>query len=355
MNITITQNNNNIEWITSDIIKKMYQLSVDSNNTISFSGYLKSPSGYANQIGYLNNMFDPGLKIEATQEYLEFEDDTIKDLCVKYFGDGVGVTKEQLNNASIIKYVDGVRFIDALHDTKFRKFNEFQYFTKVTNVTSDYFSNNTTLEELTLPPTCTRIEEYSFPNTGADSNDRFFVLHGTENITYVGFYSLYHAKGYMLNFNNITGIYEANGYGISEYRNCANPYIIFPKNTVANNTSSSNVGFKKMRVPNTLVFREDFVCNVLGLEGENGYSSVANVVFLSTSVPFNSVELHNRGPITAYVPNSAVTNYNNSGFTTTSTLDTFANISDANKDILVEAGCTVTGSTGNWTVTPPTA
>lgn len=355
MNITVTQNNSNIEWVTSNIIKKMYQLAIDPNNTVSYSGYLKSNSGYASQVQYLNNTFGPGLRVEATKEYLEFEDDAAEALCVKYFGDGVGVTKQQLNEASIIKYVDGVRFIDALHDTKFKKFNEFQYFTRVTDITNDYFSKNTTLEELTLPPTCTKIRDYSFSNTGSDNADGFFTLHGTENITEVGFFSLWRAKGYTLNFNIVSGMYEANGYSVSEFRNCANQYIIFPKNTIANNTTSSNVGFKKMRVTNTLVFREDFVCNALGLEGENGYSSVTNVVFLSTSVPFNSVELHNGGPSTAYVPSSAVSNYSSTGFATISTLDAFANISDDNKAILVEAGCTVTGSTGNWTVTPPTA
>lgn len=52
----------------------MYQLAMDPNNTVSYSGYLKSNSGYANQVEYLNNTFGPGLRIEATKEYLEFED-----------------------------------------------------------------------------------------------------------------------------------------------------------------------------------------------------------------------------------------------------------------------------------------
>lgn len=356
MNITITQDNSRIETLGSNgasIIQKLYELAIDSNNTLTLRGNISSASAYEEAVTYLNNTYGPDFTVSATNKYLKFEDAVIETLCVKYFGDGVGVTKQQLNEASIIKYVDGVRFIDALHDTKFKKFNEFQYFTKVTDVTNDYFSNNTTLEELTLPPTCTKIGVYSFFNTASDNADGFFTLRGTENITEVGFYSLYHAKGYTLNFNIVSGMYEANGYSVSEFRNCANQYIIFPKNTIANNTTSSNVGFKKMRVPNTLVFREDFVCNALGLEGENGYSSVTNVVFLSTSVPFNSVELHNGGPSTAYVPSSAVSNYSGTGFATISTLDAFANISDDNKAILVEAGCTVTGSTGNWTIKAP--
>ena len=57
-----------------------------------------------------------------------------------------------------------------------------------------------------------------------------------------------------------------------------------------------------------------------------------------------------------YVPSSATSAYSSLiSNHTISTLDVFANTSDDNKAILVEAGCTATGSTGNWTITPPSA
>lgn len=363
MNITITQNNNNIEWITSDIIKKMYQLSVDSNNTISFSGYLKSPSGYASQIGYLNNMFDPGLKIEATQEYLEFEDPAAEALCAKYFGDGTGCSEQQLRNANSWwnVYVDGVRFVSAFPTSGIKKFNEFQYF-PVSELSYHMFAPDGvshSLEEITLPNSPIIMIADAF---GGGKNDQSVIVHNMTSVTYMDQYASNKiAQGYILDFNKYTGRFENNGYGRSEIAFCGNEYIILARNSVLNRTSSDNFEMTCMYYAKTVVFREDFVCAGLNLKGYGNnqygipsYTSLMSIVFLGTTPPFSSINL-SWNEATLYAPSSATSVYSTASGKTVQPLETFANISDANKDILVEAGCTVTGSTGNWTVTPPTA
>lgn len=360
MNITVTQNNSNIEWVTSNIIKKMYQLAMDPNNTVSYSGYLKSASGYANHVQYLNNTFGPGLRIEATKEYLEFEDPAAETLCAKYFGDGTGCTIANLQGANSWwnVYVDGTRFIDALPTSGIKKFNEFQYL-PTQSLGYRSFGRAHTIEEITLPNTPITITGDAFTN---DIDNHTVTVHNTTSIIHMDAYGANHiADGYILDFSKYNGRFENNGYGRSEVAKCGNEYIILARNSVLNRTSSDNFEMNEMYYTKTVVFREDFVCAELSLRGRGNnsygipvYTSLTSIVFLGTTPPFSSKNF-SWNQATLYAPSSATQAYSTASGKTVQPLETFANISDANKDILVEAGCTVTGSTGNWTVTPPTA
>lgn len=363
MNITVTQNNSNIEWVTSNIIKKMYQLAMDPNNTVSYSGYLKSASGYASQVQYLNNTFGPGLRIEATKEYLEFEDPAAEALCAKYFGDGTGCTEQQLRNANNwwSVRIDNETFTQQFPKYEIKKFNEFQYF-PVSSLGYTTFAPGAeyhSLEEITLPNSPITLGGNVFSR---GKNDHNVIVHNMTSVTHMDQYGASNiASGYILDFNKYTGRFESNGYGRSEIAFCGNEYIILARNSVLQRTSSDDFEMKEMRISKTVVFREDFVCNTLTLtgRGNNGYgippySSFTSIIFLGTTPPFSSINL-SWNQATLYAPSSATSAYSTASGKTVQPLETFANISDANKDILVEAGCTVTGSTGNWMVTPPTA
>lgn len=360
MNITVTQNNSNIEWVTSNIIKKMYQLAMDPNNTVSYSGYLKSASGYAGQVQYLNNTFGPGLRVEATKEYLEFEDPATEQVCATYFGDGVGCTIQELQGATDwgSKRINNVLFVDALTNANAKKFNEFQYL-PTTNLWYMMFGDYHTLEEITLPNT-PLVAVANWVRAGQNPHD--VVVHNATSITHFDQYGTNGmADGYILDFSKFNGRFENNGYGRSEIAGCGNEYMILARNSVLNRTSSDNFEMTSMYYVKTVVFREDFVCAGLNLKGYgnngygfNPYTSITSIVFLGTTPPFSSINL-SWNQATLYAPSSATSAYSTASGKTVQPLETFANISDANKDILVEAGCTVTGSTGNWTVTPPTA
>ena len=143
MNITIEQNNN-IEWITPELIKKLYQIAINSNNTVSYSGYLKSDFGHGNKVQYLNNRFGPELKIEVQKYYLDIEDPEVERVLNKYVGDGVGVLVENISTSKF-----GAAFID---NTLITEFNEFRYFTQenIDPSSIQMFENCSNLRSITL-------------------------------------------------------------------------------------------------------------------------------------------------------------------------------------------------------------
>lgn len=362
MTINIIQDNTRQESLGANganLIHSLSELAQTPGNTVTLRGNISSLIAYEDDVDYLNTEYGPDFIVNTTTKYVFFEDDNAQRLCAKYFGDGIGCTRQQLASANVDKYVDGTKFADAIAGANIAKFNEFKYFTSVTNIPYGMFTNARTIGELTLPPTVTTISSYGFSSTGADSLQSGCVLHGTENVTTVQEYGLNAAKGYTLNFNIYSGRYINNGYGQSEIKNCINEYIILPHINILNLTSSSTFQLNCLRNTTTLVVREDFVCDNLEVKGygNNGYSippnnSIVNLCFLSQNPPYQSINVW-FGPNNIYVPDSAISNYSIQG-RTISGLSTFANILEKNKDILLEAGCTITGSgLGSYIVKAP--
>lgn len=386
MNITVTQNNSNIEWVTSNIIKKMYQLAMDPNNTVSYSGYLKSNSGYASQVQYLNNTFGPGLKIEATKLYLEFEDDAAAQVCATYFGDGVGCTISDLANANFATTIDGVGFGTAFKNAGVVKFNEFKYCTGVTDTSVSNtwpFRNNQTLDEFTLPTSCKTISGSTFANSPQEGCIAP-KINGIENITYIqryGFWgwgekqadsNIVDTRRFQIDWKNINGAWD-NIYATSNY---FKGDVILPKYPTDSWSTSRNFtlfGNDRGQYITKFVFPETFASNNCDLSRTNS----CNVFIFLTQTPANGTismwrnqnwgvgnDQHLYVPRTLY--NSLDMSATASGGTVTYSsvlkinygcvpepLDNYANISDDNKDELVSYGCTATGSTGNWTIKAP--
>ena len=147
MNITITQDNSRIETLGSNgasIIQKLYDLAIDSNNTLTLRGNISSTSAYGNQVDYLNTTYGPDFMVSATNKYLKFEDANTETVCAKYFGDGVGCTLSQLQSAysNWNKTVDDVGFMEALYNAGAKKFNEFQYVQGISELYYSFFVDN---------------------------------------------------------------------------------------------------------------------------------------------------------------------------------------------------------------------
>ena len=367
MIVKIQQAENSVERVENEVITTLYNAHVNGNisqeldnnsQKIGLIGTIQADAGYGNQVSTLTSAY-PKFHVSVTNEYLEFEDSKTEAVCAKYFGDGVGCTQAQLAAAysTWTNQIDNVNFVTALSNAGAKKFNEFQYVQGISELYYGFFGNNT-FDEITLPTGSIRITGTIFANDNAST-----TVHNATSISYMAEFGSNRIKsGYILDFNKYTGRFENNGYGRSEIAYCGNPYIIIPRNSLMNRTSSDNFELNELRNTYTVVFREDFVSNMLYLRGRGNnsydipfYTSITSVVFLSTTPPFNGIDLSNNQSI-VYVPSSAVSAYttalNNSNRTVT-TLDVFANVSDENKDILVEAGCTATGSTGNWTIKAP--
>lgn len=179
----IEQNTGLTEEVNSSIISKLYELAIsgDLDNTSDLKGRLHSTSGYGDQVSYLNTNFSD-LYINVDKSYIRFQDPKAQQWCVTNFStDGVGcsisdlaaVTNSDFNVSSFVS--SGIVY-----------FNEFQYFTGMTQVNlapSGTETNNTTLKQITLPNTVTRIGGLSGYGGGFYSYIALESIHIPSNCT----------------------------------------------------------------------------------------------------------------------------------------------------------------------------
>ena len=95
--------------------------------------------------------------VSAEIENIVFEDEVMKELCVKAFdtnGDGELSYSEAASVTDLRKL--------ALTKTTFKTFNEFQYFTSVKTVPDSYFITASSLREITFPKSITTIGLLAF-------------------------------------------------------------------------------------------------------------------------------------------------------------------------------------------------
>lgn len=129
--ITVNISQNNVqENITSRIISKMYNVATDTNNTVTFSGNLYSPSGYIAYVQYLTRKFSPNLTITVPEngQFLSFVDGNVESIIKTLLGiqSGYGITVNDAANATFTSNT-------FQNNTNIRSFPEFNYFTKANN------------------------------------------------------------------------------------------------------------------------------------------------------------------------------------------------------------------------------
>lgn len=171
MNLTITQDNTRIETINSSIIDKLYEIafaaSSDPNSTVSLTGRLESPKGYAAKVEWLNTEFSPNLTITVptSGQYILFEDSAIESLLISggFSADGTGISLTDAANATFTGWNSGGTFYNNRDITSF---NEFGYFTKANiNPPACLFKLCTNLSEIDLSQV-TKITDQEFSYAG---------------------------------------------------------------------------------------------------------------------------------------------------------------------------------------------
>jgi len=239
------------------------------------------------------------------------------------------------------------------------------------------------LEEFTLPTSCKTIAAYTFadhPQKGSIAPK----INGMDNITYIQTFAFWNwsakqtdssvieARRFQIDWRKINGIWN-DMYAAS---NAFKGDVILPKYPTDSWTSSRDFSIfndNRGQYITKIVFPETFTCNNLGLHSTNSL----NVIIFLTQTPANGEinmwrnqnwgvgnDRHLYVPRTLYNSLDLSATASNGLVTYSSVLkikygcvpeplDNYANISDDNKDELVSYGCTATGSTGNWTITPP--
>lgn len=178
MNININQGNTQ-ENITSEIILKLYQIATAAGNSVTLSGNLYSPSGYVNQVNYLNTQFAPNLTITVPDsgKYIYFEDTAVQSALLNAgIGDGVGITIPMASTATLTSNVFS-------NNTNIVTFNEFGRFTRAnTNPPNYMFKGCVNLTSIDLSG-CTSISNHMFDGC---NNLILDASKDLTNVTYIG-------------------------------------------------------------------------------------------------------------------------------------------------------------------------
>lgn len=154
MNITITQDNSRVEQLGNgaNIIKKLYDLAIDPNNTLTLSGNISSTYAYGDEVDYLNQHYGPDFIVSATNRYIRFEDSAVLNaLLSQGVGDGTGILQSQLDGLTVDGR-GGSYGISFKNNTDITSFLEFKYFTNLTSyVKEDAFQGCSNLKWIAFP------------------------------------------------------------------------------------------------------------------------------------------------------------------------------------------------------------
>ena len=143
--------------------------------------------------------------VSAETENIVFEDEVMKELCVKAF---------DTNGDGELSYTEAAAVTDlrklALTKTTFKTFNEFQYFTSVKTVPDSYFITAGSLREITFPKSITTIGLLAFK--GCSNLTTVVMSEGVKTINREAFRGC----------KNLTNIYlpesvTSIGYGAFQY------------------------------------------------------------------------------------------------------------------------------------------
>jgi len=91
------------------------------------------------------------------EQYIQFADPVVGQICATNWGDGVGITPSQA--AAVTDNQLGATFRS---NTQITSFDELRYFTGLTKLSTNAFNGCSSLRSLTLPQNITRIEQYVF-------------------------------------------------------------------------------------------------------------------------------------------------------------------------------------------------
>lgn len=156
MDIKIVQDNSRTERNVSDnVVETIYQevKEYETHDVSKLVGSIEINRGYEDAVNFLNKNYS-NLTINTKFEpYIRFEDKEVEHILVDRFfnwnprmGDGVGLTKSDMNNAPGTYYL----LDNFANNTDIRKFNELKYLTKYTDFSGGVFRKCTNLEELDM-------------------------------------------------------------------------------------------------------------------------------------------------------------------------------------------------------------
>ena len=261
--LRIEQSTSGNEYVTSDIIHKLYEtakgildeeaLNEVEESQVSLQGSLVVPKAYGDEIDWLQSKFHD-LHITAGDRYIRFEDPEVQRICVNVqnWGDGTGCTEDDLY---AINTVSGSVFGG---NTSITTFNELQYFKPTAFNQMGLLRGCSSLTEVTLPSGTPYIGQDMFYQCS-----NLVTINNTESVTRIqGLCSC--SKLVSINTPNLTSV---GNYG------CSGCTLLSTIDT-SNVTSIGNAGFQNC---SSLTNVDLSSCTSIGSNAFNGCTQLTSV------------------------------------------------------------------------------
>ena len=287
---TIGKNTNNVG---ARIIDKLYEKAkegIDSNQEVDLTGSIITNKAYRNQVDWLEQNTDLNINVTGSY-YIKFQDSEVSRILNDQYGDGFGITETAASSISSIGNI-------FKNNTTIEYFDEFKYFTnitKITNLSSAYYSSDGDFFG------CTNLKSIDLTNIigieGKFDNCKELVTVKNFNGTYISKY-----KGESYSFDRCSKLQSIN------LSNC----IVLGSRAFCDCTSLNNIGdLKKLKYITTLTFDNcqnlaiDINCPLLG-DFVVGDQSLMNI---NTS---DQQDFVNQGPMAPF-SNSGIVSISNLG------------------------------------------
>ena len=274
--------------LNSTFINKLYNMlhrkqdlnddtiNIDNSNFVG-EVTLRTPV-YKDYVDYIRTVF-ANLVIHATDYYVRFYDSKAEELCAQLYGDGIGVSQNQLaavTSMSRSNWGPSCQVVD---------FPEFKYFTNIKKIDTIFTTTveqdaNKTLKTIELPNSVTLIGNGSFCGGFAFTNIESIIIPDNVKIGAASFINCKNLKhitlgyGCYIDWQAFSGCtllenFDLNGVtliGTSAFTNCKSMTSIIIPNTVTliGNESFTNSGIT------SLIFESGNDSNSLTLQGNTG-------------------------------------------------------------------------------------
>lgn len=146
--LRIEQSTSAIEQVSSAVVAKLYELATSGDLDVSsnLAGNIHTTATYQEYIDGIRQIYRD-LYISTDNVYIKFQDSYVENVLKTAIGDGVGVT---LNNAASVTGSSTIKtYFNG--DTQIQFFDEFKFFTGLTQIERETFKGCSNLQSIKIP------------------------------------------------------------------------------------------------------------------------------------------------------------------------------------------------------------
>lgn len=149
------------ENVSSAVVAKLYELATSGDLDVSsnLAGNIHTTATYQEYIDGIRQIY-PDLYISTDNVYIKFQDSYVENVLKTAIGDGIGVT---LNNASSVTGASTIKTYFK-GDTQIQFFDEFKFFTGLTQIETETFKGCSNLQSIKIPQNVSIIRSGAFEN-----------------------------------------------------------------------------------------------------------------------------------------------------------------------------------------------